>query len=291
MSHKPGHHKDVEKKDPTSPSTGTSSGGTTLITPGARGEGSDRQRTEMPTDEQGVRELLNSTQLQAFDKVLDALGINNSSGNTVNDITREYWPDTYWDGSSPGMTGPSLGDYDGDFKSSRQDVWDGYGYYSLNKDQQKLVRDATDAHYNRKVDDASFYGNILKTALARSSNSASSGNPITVEQALREIVDNGGIDGRNRGGSGSGSKGPTPADPTSIRRVMDVTSSALIGRTISEDEFNKFYKQYTNEFGSNPDVDPNQLAKEYARTDEDYQEYQVASKFSKSMSRVLRGIL
>jgi len=257
-----------------------------FITPQSRDEGTDPKSTGGPGG-LSVQELLAAVEEGAVGRLIEEYY---GGGDSSDGITRDYWPDTYWEGT---VSGPSLGDVEaGDVKSSRQDVWDGYGYYSLDKDQQKLVREATDAHYKRPIDDASYYGNVLKTALARSAHSVEAGDPITVEQALRNIVSDGGIDGRNRGGGGgSGRSAPTPADPTSIRRIMDVTSSALIGRTISENEFNKFYKQYTNEFGSNPDVDPNQLAKEYARTDEDYQEYQVASKFSKSMSRVLRGIL
>lgn len=91
------------------------------------------------------------------------------------------------------------------------------------------------------------------------------------------------------GYGGGGAMAPQPADSTSIRRAMDQVSTGLLGRTLSDKEFNAYYKSYTSVFAGNPDMDPTQDMIEAARTEDDYQEYQVATKFAGALQSVLKG--
>lgn len=99
----------------------------------------------------------------------------------------------------------------------------------------------------------------------------------------------GGGDGSRGSGGGSGAKGPSPADPSAIRRAMDQVTMGLIGRSLSDKEFNRYYQSYVSEFSGNPDMDPGQDMIERARKDEGYQEYQIATKFAGALDKVLRG--
>lgn len=107
------------------------------------------------------------------------------------------------------------------------------------------------------------------------------------------ITSDGSIELPARGGGGprggSGPAAPTPSDPSAIRRAMDQVTMGLIGRTLSDKEFNKYYSQYVGAFSGNPDMDPAQHMIERTRKDEDYQEYQVATKFAGALDAVLRG--
>lgn len=87
----------------------------------------------------------------------------------------------------------------------------------------------------------------------------------------------------------SGPAAPVPADATGMRRVMDSLATNLVGRTLSDEEFNSSYKDYAAKFAANPDVDPTQVATESVQGNPDYQEYQVATKFAKAFDSVLRG--
>lgn len=92
------------------------------------------------------------------------------------------------------------------------------------------------------------------------------------------------------GGSGyGGPAAPQPADPSAIRRAYDQVTTNLLGRTLRDEEFDKYYKSYTSDFSSNPDMDPAQHMIESARTEDDYQEYQVATKFAGALESVLKG--
>ncbi len=91
------------------------------------------------------------------------------------------------------------------------------------------------------------------------------------------------------GGYGGGAAAPQAADPTAIRRAMDQVTTGLIGRTLSDKEFDGYYKSYVSAFNSNPDMDPAQDMIEAARTDDNYQEFQVATKFAGALSDVIRG--
>jgi hypothetical protein len=109
-----------------------------------------------------------------------------------------------------------------------------------------------------------------------------------------QLIQEGGLDAApgsksGGGGGGSGAAAPTPADPSAIRRAMDQVSTGLLGRTLSDKEFDKYYGSYTSAFSGNPDMDPTQHMIESARTDGDYEEYQVATKFTGALDKVLRG--
>lgn len=91
------------------------------------------------------------------------------------------------------------------------------------------------------------------------------------------------------GSSGSGAQAPTPADATSIKRMMDSLSLDKIGRTLSDQEFQRYYGSYVRAFRGNPELDPNQHGVNALQANDDYQEYQVATKFASAFDKVLRG--
>ncbi|NDB65203.1 MAG: hypothetical protein EB168_05990 [Euryarchaeota archaeon] len=206
----------------------------------------------------------------------------------------EYQP-TYWD-ASPGVpedvtyqTGGNM--YQGvGSKSNRQDVWVEGGFYALNDDQKKLVVDASNTRGEYKVP-SSWYDGTLKQALNISNFSDGA---VTVEQALQAMIDPDILaEIESSGGrGGGGGRTITAPDDTQIRRIMDATSMNMVGRTLSDDEFDKYYKQYKNEYlSAGGNVDTQQLLTERVREEEDYQEMSVAKKFGAAMSNVLRGSL
>ena len=66
----------------------------------------------------------------------------------------------------------------------------------------------------------------------------------------------------------------------------------MVGRTLSDKEFDKYYKQYKSEYlSAGGNVDTQQLLTERVRKEEDYQEMSVAKKFGAAMSNVLKGSL
>lgn len=107
-----------------------------------------------------------------------------------------------------------------------------------------------------------------------------------LSSSLAMPVDDGSGSG---GGGGGGAAAQQPADPSSIRRAMDQVSTGLLGLTLSDKEFDKYYGTYTSDFSGNPDMDPTQHMIEAARTDDNYEEFQVATKFTGALSDVLKG--
>lgn len=91
------------------------------------------------------------------------------------------------------------------------------------------------------------------------------------------------------GGGGGGAAGPTPYDQSTVKRMMDSLSNDLIGKTLSDEEFKRYYSSYTGAFSGNPEVDLQQHGTEALQADEGYQEYQVAGKFAKAFEGILRG--
>lgn len=89
--------------------------------------------------------------------------------------------------------------------------------------------------------------------------------------------------------SGSGPAAPMPADPSGIRRAMDTVTMQLLGRTLSDKEFNRYYSSYVKEFSGNPDMDPTQDMIEAAKSEDDYAEYTIATQFAGALDKVLRG--
>jgi|694.fasta_scaffold36083_3 hypothetical protein len=88
-----------------------------------------------------------------------------------------------------------------------------------------------------------------------------------------------------------GPAAPQPIDELGIRRAMDSVSTNLIGRTLSDDEFKNYYGSYAKDFRKDPGLDYQQHETEAIKREEDYQEMQVAQKFSKAFSSVLKGAM
>ena len=107
---------------------------------------------------------------------------------------------------------------------------------------------------------------------------------VDVDKFLAEQAAGGG-----GGGGGGGAAAPEPADPTAMRRMMDALAEDKIGRTLSDKEFNRYYKSYAGDFRGNPRMDPQQHGIEALQGNEDYQEYQVAQKFADAFEGVIRG--
>jgi hypothetical protein len=207
----------------------------------------------------------------------------------------EYQP-TYWNNPSydPNMVGkPELGSKSSNptMYSDRQDVWvQKGGYGMLNEDQQKLVVDAANSLGEYKVP-ASWYDGTLRSAL---NISAASEGSVTVEQALQAMIDPSVLADIESGGGrgGGGGRSITAPDDTQIRRIMDQTSMGLIGRTLNDKEFDKYYKEYKKQYlSSGGNIDTNQVLTERVRKEEDYQEMSVAKKFGAAMANVLKGSL
>jgi hypothetical protein len=70
---------------------------------------------------------------------------------------------------------------------------------------------------------------------------------------------------------------------------MDSLSADMVGRRLSDKEFKKYYNSYTKDFSKNPELDYQQDATEALRQNDEYQEYQVATKFAGALSSVLKG--
>ena len=100
-----------------------------------------------------------------------------------------------------------------------------------------------------------------------------------------------GLDGPGGGGrrSGGGVAAPVAAQPDEVKRVMNSLASDLLGRTLSDKEFDRYYGSYKKAFSGNPGMDMPQHGTEALQSNEDYQEFQVASKFASAMNSVLRG--
>lgn len=118
-------------------------------------------------------------------------------------------------------------------------------------------------------------------------------SPLAFIQQWASGLDTSGSTRSSGGGGygGGGGVGPQAPDSSSVRRAMDQVSMGLLGRTLSEKEFNKYYQSYVSEFSGNPDMDPQQNMIERVRQEKDYDEYQVAAKFSSALSGVLRGAI
>ena len=229
------------------------------------------------------------------------------SGSVAGPNGYYQFPNSYWDSPSKGKkrstSGPEYGDYENvpmfdpagldPLESNRQDVHSDGAYRMLTPYQQELVRMASNSLGGYAVP-ASWYESTLDKALSISHYSGQGdGEIVTVEDALRDMIDPNVLAEIGSGGSGGGGgrAAPKPADATSIRRVMDATSTNLVGRTLSDAEFDKYYKQYVDQFNANPDLDTQQVLTERIREEDDYQEMQVAAKFSEAMSGIMKGAI
>ena len=95
--------------------------------------------------------------------------------------------------------------------------------------------------------------------------------------------------GSGGGGGGGGGAAPVAAGPDAVKRVMDSLANDLLGRTLSDKEFRRYYGSYRSAFAGNPGMDMQQHGTEALQGNDDYQEFQVASKFATAMDSVLRG--
>ena len=135
-------------------------------------------------------------------------------------------------------------------------------------------------------------GPVWQTFVDRSAMYAERGQRATpMELARQYAIENGIQPGGGPGSSGSGSSGPKPIDELGIRRAMDSVSTNLIGRTLSDAEFKKYYSSYTRDFSGDPGLDYQQHEVEAIKKEDDYQEMQVAQKFSKAFDAVLKGAM
>jgi hypothetical protein len=91
------------------------------------------------------------------------------------------------------------------------------------------------------------------------------------------------------GGGGGGAAAPMPAGRDAIKRAMDTMAMDLIGRSLSEDEVDRYYSRYVKEFSGNPNMDMQASGIDALQSNVDYQEYQVAQKFASAFGSVLRG--
>jgi hypothetical protein len=199
----------------------------------------------------------------------------------------EYQP-TYWDLRPSHISAYNPVQYE---KSTRQDVWVDGGYYMLDDEQRGLVRNATYSLFGYEASDINF-DSVLSRALNVSAASASSDKPVTVEEALRGMIDPEKLANLGGGGGGGGGRTIVAPDPTQIRRIMDATSMSMVGRTLSDKEFNKYYDQYKKQYlSAEGNIDTQQILTERVRKEEDYQEASVANKFASAMSAVLKGSL
>ena len=112
-------------------------------------------------------------------------------------------------------------------------------------------------------------------------------NQFAVEAGV--TADGGGGSGSGGGGGGGGAAAPVAADPSSMKRLMDQLSLDMLGRTLSDKEFKSYYGKYKGAFSGNPAIDAQQHGMEALQRNNDYQEFQVASKFATAMKSVMEG--
>lgn len=106
----------------------------------------------------------------------------------------------------------------------------------------------------------------------------------TISDAAKSALSGGG-----GGGGGGGAAAPEALGADTMRRAMDALAGDLIGRTLSDKEFKRYYGAYRSDFAGNPALDTTQHGTEALQRNDDYQEYQVAAKFATAMESVIRG--
>lgn len=166
-------------------------------------------------------------------------------------------------------------------------------FFSLPANEQAMFNQAAKAIHPLKK------GSTLYDELADEAyNLSGSGQYRSPQSLLFQMVQggqinlsgSGGSGGRGGGGGGGGGVAPQPADQSIVRRSMDSLARDLIGRTLSDDEFGKYYGAYTSSFAANPAVDQQQHGIDALKREDDYQEYQVVSKFAQAMDAVIKGV-
>lgn len=197
------------------------------------------------------------------------------------------WDQVWVNTATPqGVAGAS--DYDSTVYNTRVPKAQVPGFYSLPASEQAMFTRAAKAVHPLKTG-ASFYEELTEASWDLSKTGV-----YKSPQSLAYSVLTGGLygDGGGGGGGGGGFGGgaaPQPADASAVRRAMDTLSRNMLGRTLSNREFRDYYKQYKTEFAGNPDVDMQQNGIEALQRNDDYQEYQVATKFASAMESVIRG--
>ena len=159
------------------------------------------------------------------------------------------------------------------------------------------IQDQVDA-IAKSIDYRGTGRSLWERAVGASELSVRQGNPRTVWDFIRDrAAEAGGGDdprgtgprGRGPGGGGGGGAVPMPAGRDAIKRAMDTMALDLIGRTLSEDEVDRYYSQYVKQFGKNPNMDMQASGIDALQSNVDYQEFQVAQKFASAFDSVLRG--
>lgn len=210
-------------------------------------------------------------------------------GNRPVNPTGVYWPRT-WDQINvntstlqgvSNASNPNSPSYN--FLVERNQV---PAFRSLTAAEQAMFNAAAQSIHPMKL------GSTLYEELVASSLDMSGMGIYRSPQALAYDILNGGGGSNSSGGGGGGfgSVAPQPADASAVRRAMDTLARGTLGRTLSNREFRDYYKQYVSEFGKNPDIDMQQHGIEALQGNDDYQEFQVATKFADAMKSVIQGI-
>lgn len=161
------------------------------------------------------------------------------------------------------------------------------GFYALPAAEQALFTRTAKAIHPLKTG-ASYYDELINASwdLSRTGVYRS---PQALAYEMFGADGSGGGGGGGGGYGGGGAAAPQPLDASAVRRAMDALSRNLVGRTLSNREFKDYYRQYKSEFAGNPDVDMQQNGIEALQRNDDYQEYQVATKFATAMESVIKG--
>lgn len=191
-------------------------------------------------------------------------------------------------GTEPGYTPGSGVDYLNEWQS-KTDAGDYMSF--LPARDQLLLMAITDQRGGRSM------GPTWEMFIGQSAAYGSRGQRVTPMELARQYAEKYGVDvdkwlakqKDESGGGGGGAAAPEPADPTAMKRMMDALAQDKLGRTLSDKEFNRYYKSYAGDFRGNPRMDPTQHGVEALQGNEDYQEYQVAQKFADAFDGVLRG--
>lgn len=160
------------------------------------------------------------------------------------------------------------------------------GFYALPAGEQAMITRAAKAIHPLKTG-ASYYDELVNASWDLSRNGIYRSPQALAYEGFNTGSSGGGGGG---GGYGGGAAAPEPLDASAVRRAMDTLARNSIGRTLSNREFRDYYRQYKSEFSGNPDVDMQQNGIEALQRNDDYQEYQVATKFASAMESVIKGV-
>lgn len=153
------------------------------------------------------------------------------------------------------------------------------------KQQQQIDRIA------KSIDYRGTGRSLWERASNASALSVEQGRPMTPYSFINRYAIEGASSSSSGGGGGGGggAAAPVAAGPDSMKRMMDALSMDMLGRTLSDKEFKRYYGSYKGAFAGNPAVDTQQHGMDALQRNDDYQEFQVASKFATAMKSVIEG--